>query len=106
MHAVKSLFGRSFALLTCLLLATFLLPAQERFGELNGVAEDSSGGVLPAVSVTVTNKISNRVFRTQTGPDGSFVARNLEPGRYTIRFELAGFSTYEVPDVGVSVGKN
>src|SRR5438105_65608 len=79
--------------------------AQERFGEINGVATDPSGAVLPNVGVTLTNQSTHRAFTTKTGGDGAYVARDLEPGRYTVRFDLAGFTPFQVPDVNLLVGK-
>lgn len=92
-------------LLACLLLANLPLLGQERFSDLTGVATDSSGAVLPNVTVTITNRASSRVLTTKTGGDGSYVARELEPGRYSVKFELQGFSAFEVPDVILILGK-
>jgi hypothetical protein len=78
---------------------------QKRFGELNGKATDPSGAVLPNVQVKATNKGTGRVVDTTTGAVGSYVIRNIEPGHYSVRFELKGFTTYEVGDVNLLVGK-
>src|SRR5262245_38650902 len=61
--------------------------AQEKFGGLTGVVSDPSGAVLPNVMVTVTNKETNRSITATTGADGAYAIRNVEPGRYTVRFE-------------------
>ncbi len=74
------------------LAATVAVYAQERFGELSGVVTDSSKAVVPDASVTITNKGSGRVFTTKTGADGNYIARDLEPGRYTVMFRGEGFS--------------
>ncbi|MBL8219441.1 MAG: carboxypeptidase regulatory-like domain-containing protein, partial [Bryobacterales bacterium] len=78
---------------------------QERFGEINGTATDPSGAVIPNVTVTVTNKGTGRVFQTQTGSDGRYVARNLEPGRYSVKFEMQGFAAHEAADVSLLLGR-
>src|SRR5262245_40728648 len=93
------------AFLILSLLAGLPLLAQERFGELSGVVTDASKGVVPGATVTIINKASNRVFTTKTGSDGAYVARDLEPGRYSVRFEASGFQRYEVPDVNLLVGQ-
>ncbi|MBI4877304.1 MAG: TonB-dependent receptor [Acidobacteria bacterium] len=96
----------AFACLTALaLLAGVSLLAQERTGELNGVVKDASSAVVPNATVTITNKASSRVFTTKTGADGSYIARELEPGRYSVRFEATGFSKYEAADVLLLVGQ-
>lgn len=94
-------------LLNLLIFLGFCLPVltQERFGELIGTVSDPSSAVLPNVKVTISSRTSDRVFETVTGSDGSFVARNLEPGRYNVRFQLQGFESFEVPDVNLLLGK-
>ncbi len=42
---------------------------QERFGELNGVASDPTGAVLPNVAVSARNQESNRVYSTTTNTE-------------------------------------
>ncbi|MFN0106919.1 MAG: carboxypeptidase regulatory-like domain-containing protein [Bryobacteraceae bacterium] len=81
------------------------LSAQERFGEIIGAATDSSGAVLPNVEVKVTNKATLRVVETTTGASGEYAVRNLDPGRYSVRFTIKGFSTYEVAVVDLGLGK-
>ena len=77
--------------------------ARERFGSLAGIVKDSSGAILPGVTVTVTNKVTQRVYSAVSGSDGSYRVLDLEPGRYTVRFELSGFATSDVADVKDSV---
>ena len=79
----------------CLLLAATTVPGQERFGELNGTATDPSGAILPNVSVAVKNKGTGRVVTTQTSSSGQYVVRNLEPGAYSVRFELLAAPPHE-----------
>jgi hypothetical protein len=92
-------------LLAWLLAANLPLLAQERFGEFHGVASDPSGAVLPNVTVTATNNTTGRVYTTKTGGDGAYIIRDVDPGRYTVRFEAQGFSRFEVPDVNLLVGR-
>lgn len=99
---------RGICLLLSILLAGglgFTLLAQERFGEILGSVTDSTGAVLTQVKVTVTNKVTARVFETQTGSTGEYLARNLEPGRYAVRFELKGFTTQEFAEVNLPLGR-
>lgn len=71
-----------------------------------GVVTDSTGGVLADVAVTLTNTNTQRIFTTKTGSTGNYTAPEIEPGRYIVRFELKGFSTYEVPGINLMVGRN
>jgi Carboxypeptidase regulatory-like domain/TonB-dependent Receptor Plug Domain len=90
---------------TCLMLLSVPALAQERFGEINGTATDPSGAVLPNVAVTATNNATQRTATTQTGGDGNYVLRQLEPGRYTVKFERTGFTVFQVPDVELLAGR-
>jgi hypothetical protein len=56
--------------------------AQERTGELSGTVTDASKAVVPGATVSVTNRASNRVLTVKTGGDGTWIAPQLEPGRY------------------------
>ena len=53
----------------------------------------------------MTEVNTKRVFSTTTTSAGAYVIRNLEPGTYTVSFELTGFSKYEVPNVVVQAGR-
>jgi hypothetical protein len=92
-------------LLILLAISSVSLFAQERFGAIEGTVMDASGAVMPNASVTITNKETNRVFSTRSSSDGLFTARNLDPGRYSVRIESTGFTPYEAPDVILLVGK-
>jgi Carboxypeptidase regulatory-like domain len=80
------------------LLAVLTTPsagAQTNTGQITGIVRDASGGVLPGVTVTVTN-IGTGISSTDvTGPDGSFTVTNLAVGRYTVAAELQGFRKAE-----------
>ena len=79
--------------------------AQERFGEINGTASDASGAVVPDVNLTLTNKGTGRVYTTKSSGSGQYFFRDIEPGRYSLTFERAGFGTRQVPDINVLVGQ-
>ncbi len=79
--------------------------AQERFGSIVGVVTDSTKAVVPGASVTITNKESGRSFTTVSNDEGKYFARDLEPGRYSIKVEMAGFNASEMPDVLLLLGK-
>jgi len=70
--------------LVLLLLAGAGLLAQERFSSITGTVTDTSKGVLPGASVTVTNKTTGRAINVTTGQDGRFYVRDIEPGRYSL----------------------
>src|SRR5687767_9249426 len=99
-----------YARITGLLLAfalavTGLAAAQERFGALSGKVTDQQNAVVPGVTVTTTNTQSGETRVFVTGADGMFRAPDLVPGRYTVKFELSGFSSAERADVLVLLGR-
>ena len=88
-----------------LALATGQALAQERFGGLTGTVTDESGGVLPGTTVNITNKGTGQVRSTVTGSDGRYAVLDLDPGRYSVRVELTGFSSAQVEDINVLLGR-
>jgi Carboxypeptidase regulatory-like domain/TonB dependent receptor-like, beta-barrel len=61
--------------------------------DLDGVVHDDTGGVMPGVTVTVTNVETNLVRTVVTSAQGRFVIPALPPGRYRLSAELDGFAT-------------
>ena len=100
-------FRRVLIALVALALLASCVPsmAQETTGSITGVVKDSSGGVLPDVTVVVTNKSSGRVIQAKSSGDGTYFARDIAPGRYSIAFEKTGFAKSEIADVIVLLGK-
>jgi hypothetical protein len=89
-----------------MLLVAGMAFGQERYGELRGEAQDSTGAVLPNVGVSARNQDTNRVYNTTTNNEGVYIIRDVDPGRYRMTFELSGFNRYEVPDILLQVGKS
>ena len=82
-----------FAAVVCLIFSAALASAQVPTGTISGRVTDSSGGVLPGVTVTATspNLQGQRVIVTSAF--GDYAIPLLPPGAYTITFELSGFTT-------------
>ena len=99
------MYARISALLVAFALAvTSLAAAQERFGNITGKVTDQTGAVLPGVTVTVTNNETQRSTVVVSDANGTFYATALDPGRYTVKFELSGFITQEAPSVILLLG--
>jgi hypothetical protein len=62
-------------------------------GTVSGIVNDQSGGVVPNVKVTVTNKDTGLARELLSGADGSFSAPALPSGNYDVRAEAAGLKT-------------
>ena len=65
---------------------------------------DSSGGVLPGVTVTIVNNGTNATTVVVTGEGGVFTAPFLISGNYRVTVELTGFRTTVREKVDVRVG--
>src|SRR5262245_31694257 len=59
---------------------------------LTGTVKDSSGGVLPGVTVTALHEASGNTFVAVTDSVGAF-RLPVRTGTYRITIELAGFAT-------------
>lgn len=79
--------------------------AQVLEATLYGVVHDSSGAILPGVSVVVTHQGTNRVRETVSDERGEFALPALPPGPYAIRIELAGFKTYNSQGLTLGAGQ-
>jgi len=79
--------------------------AQELFGQLTGTVADPTGAVISGATVTVTNNQTKRTVTVTSGQDGVYYVRDLDPGRYTVKIESAGFNPAEFPDVNLLLGK-
>ena len=72
---------------------------------LTGVVKDTSGGVLPGVTVEASSPVLiEKVRATVTDDTGQYRIIDLRPGTYTIRYVLSGFSVVERAAVQVSGG--
>ncbi len=63
---------------------TGVLRAQTSLGQINGTVSDSTGAVIPAASVTITEVNTQSVRTFTTDGAGFFIATNLPIGDYSI----------------------
>ena len=73
-------------------------------GSINGKVADSSGGVLPGVTVSATSPSSMGVQSSVTDTGGNYRFPALPPGTYTVTFELPGFNTLKRENIQISMG--
>jgi len=93
--AIGSRRARQSFLALALVLAMPVAPAvhaQTTFAILTGTVTDTSGGVVPGVTVTATNTATQRVRTTVTDSVGEYQLLNLDAGTYRITIKLAGFA--------------
>src|SRR5213593_1389196 len=75
--------------------SVFAGPQASTSATLRGHIEDSTGGVLPGASVTLTNSGTRAMQTTVTDDRGQYLFAGLFPSTYELKVELAGFKTYE-----------
>ena len=81
-------------LCAALLLAGLLteVRAQVLKGQILGTVTDTSGAVVPAAAVTLTETNTNSVRTSQSNESGLYVFPNLDPGAYEVKVEMDGFN--------------
>lgn len=84
---------------------TLLAQSQATTGVIEGTAEDESGGVLPGVTVTITNTATNYERILVTDARGRFRAVLLPLGPYRVTAELEGFNTLVRDGLQLTVGR-
>lgn len=70
-------------------------------GAINGRVLDTTKGVLPGVTVTITGTTLMGTRNTTTMEDGAYRFGGLPPGNYGITYELAGFGTLKRENIRV-----
>ena len=95
-----------FVVVSCLLLLPVIAWAQgAAAGAIVGVVRDTSGGVLPGVTVEATSPALIDQARTAVSDgEGRYRIVDLRPGPYTVTFSLPGFSTVRREGIEMSVG--
>ena len=87
-----------------LLLIVFPAAAQDFRGAISGTVTDSGGGVLPGVTVTITNVETNVATTVVTDGSGSYHLRHLAAGTYDVQAQLEGLQTVQRKAIRVRVG--
>ena len=96
--------ARTFAALVAVLLLAWPLAAQDQRGTIEGTVKDTSGAVLPGV--TIEAKTTNgAVLSTTSDASGVFRFPSVAPGSYEVSATLASFAPQKFADVQVGLGQ-
>src|SRR5258705_1004799 len=87
-----------------LLLTAAAASAQLSTAELSGRVTDTSGAVLPGVTVTMTQTATQATRSAITDADGTYVISNLPTGPYRLEVSLQGFRSYVQNGIVLQVG--
>src|SRR5947207_5716276 len=79
-------------LLIAVAISILAAPSYGQEATFTGTATDSTGSVLPGVTITAIHEATGNVFTTVTDGRGQF-RLPVRVGAYTIKAELSGFST-------------
>ncbi|HEX7281005.1 MAG TPA: carboxypeptidase regulatory-like domain-containing protein, partial [Vicinamibacterales bacterium] len=95
-------------LIAAIIVANLLMPSSayaQATGQINGAVTDSSGALLPGVTVEATNTATGAVRTSVTGTDGLYTIPLLPPGDYTVKATLQGFRVSQRDGVRVTVSE-
>jgi len=90
--------------LVCLVLFPGRALAQYENGSIVGTVHDSSGAVMPDVTIKVTNIATGVVSTRQSNDSGDYEIPALRVGQYNVEGAKSGFAPGRATDITVSVG--
>src|SRR5690349_14355453 len=99
-------FARWFAASWLLLsVAAAQAVGQASTGAIVGTVRDSSGAVLPGVTITIRNEGTNATRDVVTGESGDYSAPLLPPGNYELTADLTGFGRRVAKSIKLEVNQ-
>src|SRR5438132_12433758 len=97
-------------LLAAFVSSVILLPAAAfaqsgTTGAIAGIARDTTGAVLPGVTVEAASPaLIEKVRSAVTDGQGNYKIVDLRPGTYSVTFTLSGFSTFRREGIELTSG--
>ena len=83
----------------------FPAPAFAQDGSITGAVKDSSGAVLPGVTIEAASPVLiEKVRSVTTDAGGLYRITNLRPGTYTVAFMLPGFGSVKREGIELTTG--
>ena len=95
---------RGFLLVAGILLLSAVSANAQAIGSIFGKVTDSTGGVMPGVTVTVTGSGLQQPLVAVTGSTGTYQFPNVPIGTYSVAFELEGFKKAVRPNIVITSG--
>jgi carboxypeptidase family protein len=88
-------------------LFAFSIPlfSQATDGRILGSVTDSTGAVIPGVTITITDVERGTSRTLLTDERGAYNAPSLAPGTYRLSAELPGFKPVERPNIVLEIGR-
>src|SRR5437870_2529054 len=89
----------------CLLLPPCASAQSASSGSIAGMVRDTTGAVLPGVTVEAASPaLIEKVRTAMTDGQGNYKITDLRPGTYNVTFTLVGFATYKREGIELSAG--
>jgi hypothetical protein len=105
MRIVSFPIPRLLAVVAAAALCCFPVFAQQTLGGITGEVTDSSGGVIPNVTVTVVGEQTSLTRTTRTNGSGSYNFVDLPIGTYTLTYTDEGFDVQKTQHIGVQADR-
>lgn len=102
MHVVRSWRVATLGLAIMLCVPAMASAQGAGTSTVRGTVTDTSGGVLPGATVTVTNADTQEVRTVVVDGRGGYLVAALFPGTYRLKVELEGFKQYEQTGIALS----
>src|SRR5262245_55464358 len=97
---------RAMLFAACILTVWAASAHAQAIGSIFGKVTDSSGGVLPGVTVTVTGPTLQRPLVAVTSESGTYQFPSVPLGTFTVTFELSSFKKAVRPNIVITNGFN
>src|SRR5215469_5613986 len=99
-------FGIVMMLGLCLAMPLPIVFGQARvMSDILGQITDTSGGVIPNATVTVTNQSTGFTRTVTSDSSGAYLCNDIVSGLYTVSVEKAGFKKYMRTDLDLTASK-
>ena len=103
---MTKLRAKGFAEAIVLVIMTCSSVFGQAVSQINGIAKDESGAVVPDVQITATQTETGISRTTQSDSSGFYLLPNLPLGPYRLEASKAGFRTYVQTGIELQVGSN
>ena len=96
---------RSFRVMFCLFLVSLAAFAQSDRGTMTGTVSDTTGAVIPGVSIVATNVETSARYETVSTETCNYTLAQMPAGLYQLSAELPGFKKYVRQGLTVEVAQ-
>ena len=78
--------------------------AQMLYGSITGLIEDSSGGLVPNATISISNKETGQTYEAKSDEGGRYTLQNILPGEYDVKISSSGFKAETAKNLRVAAG--